>query len=254
MNCLHVEGVTLEGTFLYPLKHWLLGQVRSSFWLRKKSLTRHFSILNNFMKRWASFLICKTLKVESRSAPRRHSVSTDLTSNLTVLLTSPVTSTALTFLPSLRVRLIPSLSTYSTPVPISTLLPSSSVHLPTSSTLALSSFLTLLLVSLSSAWDGIGVNNTPLPNTIPLSVPVSVVDFCCGAASLLSPAPACRCLWRRQSWQREGSNMLGWNLGQMGSSLETGIVGPERGPARSSHPTKKTGKQPQGKVQNHHEI
>lgn len=209
------------------------------------------------MKHWASFLICKTLKVESRSAPLRHSVSIDLTSNLTVLLTSPVTSTALTFPPSLHVQLIPSLSTYSTPV-LSTLLPSSSAHLPASSELALSSFRTLLLVSLSSAWDGIGVNNTPLPSMIPLSVPVSVpvsaVDFCCGAASLLSPAPACRCLWRRQSWQREGSKMLGWNLGQMGSSLETGIVSPEWGPARSSHPTKKTGKQQQGKVQNLHEI
>ncbi len=123
------------------------------------------------------------------------------------------------------------------------------------------SFLTLLLVSLSSARDGIGVNNTPLPDPIPVPnpvsapIPVSAVDFCCGAASALSPAPACRCLWRRQSWQREGSKMLGWNLGQMGSSPERGMVSPEGEPARSSHPAEKTGKQQKAcKEQDHNEI
>lgn len=109
-------------------------------------------------------------------------------------------------------------------------------------------FLTLLPVSLSSVWDGIGVKNTPLPCPIPVSVPVlapfpgSAVDFCRGAASVLSPALACRCLWRRHSWQREGSKMLGWNLGHMGSSPERGMVSPEGGSARSSHPTRQTGK------------
>lgn len=105
-------------------------------------------------------------------------------------------------------------------------------------------FLTLLLVFLSSAWDGIGVNSTPLPDPVPVlaPVPVSAVDFCCGAGSALSPAPACRCLWRRQSWQREGSKMLGWNLGQMGSSPERGMLSPEGEPAQSSHPAEKTGK------------
>lgn len=38
--------------------------------------------------------------------------------------------------------------------------------------------------------------------------------------------------------------MLGWNLGQMGSSLETGMVSQEGDPASQSlHPAKKPGKQ-----------
>lgn len=90
---------------------------------------------------------------------------------------------------------------------------------------------TLLLVSLSSSWDGIGVRATPTTRPTPESVWVfaafagSAGDICCGVALALSLAPECRCFWRRQSWQREGSKMLGWNLGHVGSSPVGSMLG-----------------------------
>ena len=91
-------------------------------------------------------------------------------------------------------------------------------------------FLTLLLLSFSSVWEGIAFKNTLFPCPALVSVPLllpfpgSAVDVCSSAASVPSPEPPCRCLWRRQSWQREGSKMLGWNLGHVGSSPERGMV------------------------------
>lgn len=104
--------------------------------------------------------------------------------------------------------------------------------------------LTLLLMSLSSAWEEIGVNASPFLDPIPVLAPApdSAADICCCVTSVLSPAPACRCLWRRQSWQREGSKILGWNLGQMGSSPERAMVNAEGEPGCSLPPTEKTGK------------
>lgn len=176
--------------------------------------------------------------------------TTDLIDSCTVLLTSPVTTDALTFLSVFR----PNLSHHSALIlhhPIRlhapTQLPFCQVTLPPRSR-PFFFFLTLLLVSLSSAWDKIGVSNAPLLGPIPLPiplpetapVPVSAVDFFCGAPSAFSPAPACRCLWRKQSWQREGSKMLGWNLGQMGSSPQRAMVHTEGKPAHSLHPEEKT--------------
>lgn len=107
-------------------------------------------------------------------------------------------------------------------------------HLCTPSSL---SFPTLLLVSLSSSWDEIGVR-APLTGPAPESVWVfaafsgSAGRLCCGVGSALSLAPECRCFWRKQSWQREGSKMLGWNFGHIGSSP----VGDMLGSSGSSHP------------------
>ena len=49
--------------------------------------------------------------------------------------------------------------------------------------------------------------------------------------------------------------MLGWNLGQMGSSLEIGMVGLEEEPAHSLHHAEKTEKKQQAvEEQEHNEI
>lgn len=78
-------------------------------------------------------------------------------------------------------------------------------------------FLTLLLVSFSSPWDETVVKATRLSFTLPPPVSakrifsnVSVEGFCPRSdPSGVSPEPECRWRWRRQSWQRRGSKMLG---------------------------------------------
>lgn len=105
-------------------------------------------------------------------------------------------------------------------------------------------------VPASGAGFTCGVRSVPVQGTPGLTCGFVGAPTCCpgftSAAATGMPAsggvgltrgaegvPACRCFCRRQSWQREESKMLGWNLGQMRSSPDSGMVHPEG--ARAAH-------------------